>query len=296
MITIFSTPKNFEGIIDKHQNNALGSWRALSPDIEIIIFGDSKGSKEAAKVIDAKYIPKIKYSPFFTPILSDLFSTADKLAKYSIMTFINADIILPDNFLSVVNLTSDTLNKFLMVGHRWDMNVEDSIDFINKSESKIFWDRVQKDSKKHACTGIDYFVYRKNQWKNIPDFIMGFPGYDNWMIWNARRKRIPILDASNLVRAIHQNHDVPRYKMHDNKTGKFQVVKRNQEINKPLYKTKHLNLLDCTHTILNGEISKINERNLKIRYWYKLTRVYPELSIPIKIIRRLYFRFLLMIK
>ena len=116
---------------------------------------------------------------------------------------------------------------------------------------------------------------------------MGFPGYDNWMIWNARRKRIPVLDASNLLRVIHQNHG-EYYTFHDKKTGGYQKMSRNPEVNKPLYANKVLNLLDCTHTIINGEIVKKNDRDSKIRYWYKLTRVYPELSIPIKIIRRFF--------
>ena len=34
MITIFATPKNFEGIFNTIQNNALNSWRALSDEIE----------------------------------------------------------------------------------------------------------------------------------------------------------------------------------------------------------------------------------------------------------------------
>ena len=53
MITLFTTLKDFTGIYGTIQMNALKSWRHLSPDIEIIIFGDSKGSKEAAIVIDA---------------------------------------------------------------------------------------------------------------------------------------------------------------------------------------------------------------------------------------------------
>ena len=47
MITIFCTPKNFEGIFDIIQKNAIRrSWRYLSEDLEIIIFGKSKGSKK----------------------------------------------------------------------------------------------------------------------------------------------------------------------------------------------------------------------------------------------------------
>ena len=95
MITLFTTPKNFTGIFKMIQLNALRSWRALSPDIQIIIFGDSDGSQEAAEEIQAEYIPRVQCSPQGVPLLSDLFRQAQKVAKYSIMTFINADIILP---------------------------------------------------------------------------------------------------------------------------------------------------------------------------------------------------------
>ena len=40
MITLFATTKNFTDIFKTIQLNALNSWRALSNDIQIIIFGD----------------------------------------------------------------------------------------------------------------------------------------------------------------------------------------------------------------------------------------------------------------
>ena len=123
MITLFSTPKNFTGIFSHIQLNALRSWRSISPDIQIIIFGDSNGSRKAAQEIGAEYIRNVKCSPQGTPILSDLFQQADKIAKYPIMTFINADIILPENFLEAIMIVSKYFSKFLMIGNRWDMDV-----------------------------------------------------------------------------------------------------------------------------------------------------------------------------
>ena len=102
MITIFSTPKNFEGIYKIIQMNALQSWRKISPDIQIIILGDSKGSQAAANEISADYIPKVLSSKQGTPILSDLFRQSENIAKFSIMTFINSDIILPESFLIAI--------------------------------------------------------------------------------------------------------------------------------------------------------------------------------------------------
>ena len=142
MITLFATTKNFTDIFKTIQLNALNSWRALSPDIQIIIFGDSDGSDEAAKEIGADYVPDVRCSPQGTPYLSDLFLQADKRAKFPIMTFINADIILPNNFLKPISIIQKRFNKFLMVGHRWDMDIVKIINFIQqflRSSTSTVW-------------------------------------------------------------------------------------------------------------------------------------------------------------
>ena len=282
MITLFSTPKHFIDIFYIIQKNALKSWRALSPDIQIIIFGDSKGSKEAAKEIGAEHIPNVKCSPEGTPLLSDLFLQADKRARYPIMTFINADIILPEDFLKQIQIVSDYFNKFLIIGHRWDMDVEDKIEFNNDSEQQKFWDRVRIDSKKHACTGIDYFIYKRFQWRTLPNFIIGRPGFDNWLIWKARRKLLPIIDATKVIQAVHQNH------YYD-----LNIRKREGNVNRELHKGKTLNILDSTYKISKGKIAKKNDKNSVIRSLYRLPKIFPEIAILIKIYRRIYFRFVL---
>ena len=124
MLTIFSTAKDFKGIFKTIQTNALNSWRAISPGIQIIILGNSYGSKDAAKVIDAEYVHDVKCSPEGTPLLSDLFEIAQKRARYNILAYVNADIILPPNLLREIDHLDNKFNKFLMVGHRWDLNVD----------------------------------------------------------------------------------------------------------------------------------------------------------------------------
>ena len=280
MITIFTTPKDFAGIIKVIQINALRSWRNLSSEIQIIIFGDSKGSKQAAKDIGAEYISKVKCSSLGTPFISDLFLQADKIAKFPILTYINSDIILPENFLSTIHITSKSLKKFLLVGHRWDMNVSNIINYDNKVERNTFWDRVKSESKQHACTGIDYFIYKRYQWKKIPDFIIGRYGYDNWMIWKARRILLPIVDATEMMQVVHQNHPYNEV-----------ILEKERSHNKKLYINKELNLLDCTYKISNGKVIKKKDKDFKIRSLYRLPRIFPEISLLIKIYRRLYNQF-----
>jgi len=295
MITLFATPKNFTGIFKIIQQNALRSWRALSPDIQIIIMGDSQGSCEMAEEIGAEFIPNIRCSKEGVPLLSDLFRQAEKKAKFSIMTFINADIILPVNFLNVVKVAAQRFNQFLMVGHRWDMDVEKLIDFSDETKQNKFWKEVKINSIKHPCTGIDYFVYKRYQWDKIPDFTIGRPGYDNWIIWKARRKLIPVVDASESIMAAHQNH---HFNFHNLKADPKIVFEADGIMNRKLVegrfskKLRVLNILDSTYKISNYKVYKKNDIDSRSRFWHRLPTVFPEFSFFIKIYRRYLLKYL----
>ena len=283
MITLFSTPKDFIGIFKIIQTNALRSWRHLSPDIQIIIMGDSQGSYEMAEEIGAEFIPNIRCSKEGTPLLSDLFRQAQKKARFSIMTFINADIILPVNFLNAVNIAAKRFNQFLLIGHRWDMDVNTVVDFQDSQAANHFWESAANKSQKHPCTGIDYFVFNKGLWKSLPDFIIGRPGYDNWLIWNIRRRLLPVIDASEIINAVHQNHD---YNFHNVKNRKGRDTGNETKVNIKLHKGKLLNILDATYKIVSNEIIKKTNSDEISRFWHRLPSVFPEFAIPIKLLRR----------
>ena len=84
MLTIFTTPKDFDGLFDIIQTNAMNSWRLLSNDIEIIIFGKSKGAKEISDSINAIHISTNTTNNHGTPFLDNMFYHAQNIAKYDI--------------------------------------------------------------------------------------------------------------------------------------------------------------------------------------------------------------------
>jgi hypothetical protein len=55
--------------------------------------------------------------------------------------------------------------------------------------------------------GMDWFAFRKGTITDIPHFIVGRSGWDNWMIYHFRSRRIPVIDATGYVVVIHPNHD-----------------------------------------------------------------------------------------
>ena len=150
MITLFTTTKIFSGIFKIIQTNALNSWRTISSNIQIIIIGNSEGGKEAADLINAEFIPEVECSLAGTPLINSLFSKAESRARYSIMAYINADIILPPNFLETIFLFLKMKSKFLGVGYRWDMDIKDLINYPDIYDEGIDLLAKTHDGKIHS--------------------------------------------------------------------------------------------------------------------------------------------------
>ena len=54
LLTIFATPKRFQGHIGVIQRNAIASWTHLKPKPEIILFGTDEGTAEIARGFGVK--------------------------------------------------------------------------------------------------------------------------------------------------------------------------------------------------------------------------------------------------
>ncbi len=290
MVSIFTTAKDFINEFKIIQNNSFNSWRALSNRIEIIIIGDSSGVSVAAKSIQAIHIKEVEKTVNGTPTLSGLFHVAQKIAKNEILCFVNADIIFHHNFINVISSLKDFNKNFLAVGYRWDFDVNDRIQFFDNESNNKFWSTAKQKSKRHACTGIDYFIFKRGSFKNVPKLAIGRFGWDNWLLWNARRRRIPLIDVSNDLYAIHQNHSY--------KFGQFReksdIMKGAEgQVNSDLIKDKTLNLLDANYYMMNGEIKKNTSKAFKNRNLGKLPLIFPECIYFLNIYKRLYRRFFL---
>jgi hypothetical protein len=54
---------------------------------------------------------------------------------------------------------------------------------------------------------IDYFVFPRGVFRELPPMVIGRVGWDNFLLWKARALKLPLVDASAVVTAVHQNHD-----------------------------------------------------------------------------------------
>jgi hypothetical protein len=213
MITIFSNPRPFTGPFDIIQQNAIRSWKQIKPEVQIILFEDEEGTtKKIANELHVDLITNVKTNEFGTPLIDGVFEKIKEYAKFDIVAQVNADIILSNDFVKTINKVCLLLEKnpFLMVGRRWDLDVKKAIKF----DSQGMWfqkliNRLPFKGKLHGMSGIDYWIFRKDYLFDPPPFVVGRPGFDSWLVYKARSNKIPVIDATELITIIHQNHDYP---------------------------------------------------------------------------------------
>lgn len=204
MLTIFTIPKAFRDHTGIIQTNAIGSWLMLRPRPEIILFGDDEGTAGKASELGIRHIPNVQRNEYGTPLLNSIFETAQDIATNKLLCYVNADIILLSDFRPALDRVH--MPSFLLVGQRWDLDLTEALDFANPVWEEELRVRLAKEGKLHPTTGIDYFVFPRNMYAKIPAFAIGRAAWDNWLIYRARFLRVPVIDATDVIVAIHQNH------------------------------------------------------------------------------------------
>ena len=303
MITIFTHTKPFKGHFGVIQYNAINSWRALSEDVEIIIYGDVDGADRIAEKVNANRIKNVSKSENGMPLLNYLFEHTEKIAINNILCYINADIILPPNLLDIVKLAYQK-KKCLIVGNRWDLDIKQKINYSDSQWWRKLFDYAISAGDWHKKGGIDYFIFPKNLWGKMPDIYLGLPGSDNWLIWRARRRRIPIIDISSSVYAVHQNHDYSHlgeinkngYAIGDKKKGlnNFLSGTETSHNRKMIPNGVSMNLKDATWYLSgDGKIKKKQSKDFINRNLGKLPMIFPEISFFLTIYKKLYRKYFL---
>jgi hypothetical protein len=205
-ITILAMPKPFLGHIGVIQRNAIISWTKLRPRPEIILFGHEEGAAECARELGLVHIPEVARNRHGTPLLADIFANAERRASCDVLAYVNADIILPREFTVGVEKVRGMFSKFLAVGRRTNLEVREALDFGEGWEEKLK-ERMRREGQLESPTGIDFFVFPRGTYEEVPPVAIGRVWFDQWCIKYARQKGIPVIDLTSFAPIVHQLHD-----------------------------------------------------------------------------------------
>ena len=208
MITLFSTPKPFVGHIAVIQRNALRSWQRLYPDVEILLFGDDAGAAEVCHELGIAHVKEVRRNKHGTKYLAGIYDQAQEIARYDLLCHVNCDILLMSDLRRALESVSKLSGRFLLAGRRWDVDIQELWDFRQPDWEERLRTLAHQTNQQRPSQWIDYFVFSKGlYYHQIPEFVIGRPGWDNWLLWHARSSGATLVDASPMVCAVHQNHD-----------------------------------------------------------------------------------------
>ena len=205
-ITLFSAPKPFTNPhIAMIQRNAVKSWTLL-PDVEVILLGNEAGLAEAAQELGVEHIPEVELNANGTPLISSMFQLARENSHSDLLCIINADMLLMPDFLEAARSSRLQRDSFVLLSQRWDLDITQPIEFTEGWQNRLS-STVHRRGSLHRPAGSDFFLFPRSCYIDLPDFTIGRAGWDNWMIYKARREKWTVIDCTPSVMIIHQNHD-----------------------------------------------------------------------------------------
>jgi hypothetical protein len=275
LLTLFSAPKPFTNPhIATIQRNAIKSWTLL-PDVEVILLGEEEGLAEAAHELGAKHIPQVERNASGVPLISSMFSLARQNSNSDLLCIINADMILLPDFVEAAKqvkgqklaLSNVEGSKFVLLSQRWDFDIIQPLDFsgdwVNRLRSSVLG-----QNNLHRPAGSDFFLFPKACYQDIPGFTIGRAGWDNWMIYKARKEGWAVIDCTPSIMVVHQNHDyshLPDAKPH------YEHPETNENIRLAGGQANiRYTILDATHQLVGDKLTRPKMNSLRFMRKFEL--------------------------
>jgi hypothetical protein len=275
MITLFSTTKplsSTDAILSLKR--ACASWKLLDGVSQIILFGNDFGVKEFAHEHNIEYYPDIEYSDNL-PLLSAIFNKIELVTRNDIVMYTNSDIVLDGNLNKIIEAIkiNSGYRDFYCTGRRWitDKKFEiitgdDKFSSLAKNAMKMNFDRP---------TAMDYFVFKKDFFRNIPDFRIARTCYDGWLLSEARRRNAICYDLSYSLKAFHQDHEYLNSINGKNEVYNGEIAIKNQKM---LNGYQNFHTVDSIVNLVIGDKIFYNKSKQFLIFWVKWFLGYPFLK------------------
>jgi hypothetical protein len=197
--------------------------------------GDDPGVAETAKEFGIKHLGNAVTNEYGTPLLDWAFREAAARGAGEMLCYVNADIVLLDDFLAAVRRLPSAAS--LAIGQRWNCDIRAPLDITADGASLGDWAR--QHGTLDEGRGSDYFVYPRETDFGMPAFAVGRPGWDNWLIGRALELRLPLIDVTPSVTVIHQNHDYGHVAQRRGSDWEGPEAVRNRELGRRLDEYMH---------------------------------------------------------
>ena len=285
MISFLTSPKGFKKESKLLQERAVESWKNTHPEAEVILYGNEEGVAEAASGLGVRHVPVIGASPRGVPRFDAMVGHAAKEARFDLQVYLNCDILLAPDFL--IRVAPVKLPRFLMVGQCFNLGKEARPDLSSKDWTPEIRRLCRAgEATVRGAESMDYFAFPRGLWEGLAPLICGRAGYDPALMAFCLRRRIPVVDVSKGVRALHQYHDYAHVP-----GGKREVyLGEEAHFNRATHDILHSspNTADADFELSHGQLEPGNCRGDGLRRLEIELRFRRNLKVPSYVIRGLW--------
>lgn len=152
-----------------------------------------------------------------TPFLDDALRQGSTFGD--VVLYVNSDIVLDvDMVLAIDHLHTHFVasaetrgpgaagGSFLGVGRRCEILFEQQIPYEDPRETEQVMQMLRRDCAIGPTYAVDFFIFPSAIPLDVPPFLLGRGGFDNWLIHAALEADVPVVDVSEFTVGIHLNH------------------------------------------------------------------------------------------
>ena len=256
----------------------------------MILFGDDEGVAEAAHEAGAEHVAEIDRNEYGTPLLNSAFSMAAQIARNPLLCYVNGDMMFTDELTRAAALIRK--RNFLMVGHRWNVDITEPWNFSDSQWRKKLVAFTRHHGVRYLDNAIDYFVFPRHSKLTIqPPFAIGRTLWDNYLLFRCRQLGYPLIEATAVITAVHQNHDYA----HLPNGNPCLFGGPEADVNKRLLgdEARAFTLIDATHRLTEFGLKKT--RILPWRRQEEFAALYPRQKVLLRAIVAIKWRILRLI-
>ena len=159
-----------------------------------------------------RHVTKFAKNEHGTPLVNDLFAQAQELAGYDILMYSNCDMLYLADIKPAVDYAQKRFESFLAIGQRWDVDIKHKLNTKDGNYTNGLESLIAAEGSLHSVSGKDFFAFRIPFDIELPPLAIGRPGWDNYLVHHAADFQVDVVDMTQVVTAIHQNHDYSHLK------------------------------------------------------------------------------------
>lgn len=202
------------------QRNTLMALSFLAPKVEVTVFTDSDQVRALCDELGDGVVcsEDFKSNQHGTPLLKSMYLTVERDSDARMYGYINADILFDDGLVQAIETVLRGIedgvlhSRVLVIGQRinfpmpYPFPVTNQFSLQKRSDLKKIKQMAAR-GRLFQTDAEDFFFITKGAfvWSKMPDFVIGRPAYDNWIVDHAYHDGLDRVDVTPTVHAVHQN-------------------------------------------------------------------------------------------